>query len=174
MGLPGITRSIRLTRGDLDDMLRPAIAETVSATRRVLDSAGVAPADLAAIVLVGGSSRIPLVSELLSAEFGRPLALDNHPKHDVALGAAIRGTAAARPAAARPAPTPAQTGPAVTAAAAAGSRDHARHPGGELDDRRLPVRHPGGGRVHRRRAGRAAHLHRDRRRTGARPRPSAR
>ena len=118
VGLPGITRSIRLTRGDLDDMLRPAIAETVAATRRVLDSAGVAPADLAAIVLVGGSSRIPLVSEMLSAEFGRPLALDNHPKHDVALGAAIRGTAAARPAAARPAPTPAQTGPAVAAAAA--------------------------------------------------------
>ena len=111
VGLPGITRSIRLTRGDLDDMLRPAIGETVAATRRVLDSAGVAPADLAAIVLVGGSSRIPLVSEMLSAEFGRPLALDNHPKHDVALGAAIRGTPAARPAAARPAPTPAQTGP---------------------------------------------------------------
>ena len=61
-------------------------------------------------MLVGGSSRIPLVSEMLSAEFGRPLAIDNHPKHDVALGAAIRGTPAARPAAARPAPTPAQTG----------------------------------------------------------------
>jgi hypothetical protein len=120
VALPGITKSVRLTRGDLDDMLRPAIAETVSATRRVLDSAGVDPGDLAAIVLVGGSSRIPLVSEMLSAEFGRPLALDNHPKHDVALGAAIRGTAAARPAAARPASPPAQTGPAVAAAAAAG------------------------------------------------------
>ena len=162
VALPGITRSVRLTRGELDDMLRPAIGETVAATRRVLDSAGVDPADLAAIVLVGGSSRIPLVSEMLSAEFGRPLALDNHPKHDVALGAAIRGTAAARPAAARPAPTPAQTGPAVAAAAAARGgrpRDHARHPGGRPDDRRHPVRHPGGGRVHRRghrrRAGRA-------------------
>jgi molecular chaperone DnaK len=119
VGLPGITRSIRLTRGDLDDMLRPAIGETVAATRRVLESAGVDPADLAAIVLVGGSSRIPLVSEMLSAEFGRPLALDNHPKHDVALGAAIRGTPAARTAAARQAPPPAQTGPAVGAAAAA-------------------------------------------------------
>ena len=116
VALPGITRSIRLTRGDLDDMLRPAIAETVSATRRVLDSAGVAPADLAAIVLVGGSSRIPLVSEMLSAEFGRPLAIDNHPKHDVALGAAIRGTPAARPAAARPASPPAAAAAAVVGA----------------------------------------------------------
>ena len=95
---------MRLTRGEFDDMLRPAIGETVAATRRVLDSAGVEPGDLSAIVLVGGSSRIPLVSEMLSAAFGRPLALDNHPKHDVALGAAIRGTPAAQP----PAPAPAR------------------------------------------------------------------
>ena len=88
---------MRLTRGEFDDMLRPAIGETVSATRRVLESSGVEPGDLSAIVLVGGSSRIPLVSEMLSAAFGRPLALDNHPKHDVALGAAIRGTPAAQP-----------------------------------------------------------------------------
>ena len=88
VALPGINRSVRLTRGELNDMLRPAIGETVAAMRRVLASAGVQPADLSAILLVGGSSRIPLVSELLSGEFGRPLALDNHPKHDVALGAA--------------------------------------------------------------------------------------
>ena len=151
VALPGITRSIRLTRGDLDDMLRPAIAETVSATRRVLDSAGVAPADLAAIVLVGGSSRIPLVSEMLSAEFGRPLAIDNHPKHDVALGAAIRGTPAARPAAARPAPTPAQTGRRSAGGGRGGRslpadrpRDRARDRGGGPADRRHRVPHPGG------------------------------
>ena len=78
-------------------MLRPAIAETVSAMRRVLDSCRVTAADVSAMVLVGGSSRIPLVSQMLSAAFGRPLALDNHPKHDVALGAAIRGTPAAQP-----------------------------------------------------------------------------
>jgi molecular chaperone DnaK len=121
VALPGITKSVRLTRGDLDDMLRPAIAETVSATRRVLDSARVDPGDLAAIVLVGGSSRIPLVSEMLSAEFSRPLAIDNHPKHDVALGAAIRGTPAARPAAARPAPTPTAAQTAAAAAVGAGA-----------------------------------------------------
>ena len=85
-------------------MLRPAIGETVAAMRRVLASAGVQPADLSAILLVGGSSRIPLVSELLSGEFGRPLALDNHPKHDVALGAATPATPAADPRPAEPAP----------------------------------------------------------------------
>src|SRR5689334_6071862 len=116
VALPGITRSVRLTRGEFDDMLRPAIAETVSAMRRVLEASGVGAADVAAMVLVGGSSRIPLVSEMLSAAFGRPLALDNHPKHDVALGAAIRGTPAARPAAARSASPPAAAAAAVVGA----------------------------------------------------------
>jgi len=115
VALPGITRSVRLTRGEFDDMLRPAIAETVAAMRRVLESCGVTAADVSAMVLVGGSSRIPLVSEMLSAAFGRPLALDNHPKHDVALGAAIRGTPAAQP----QGPPPARAdGQAATAAAA--------------------------------------------------------
>ena len=41
------------------------------------------------MLLVGGSSRIPLVSQLVTAELGRPTALDIHPKHTVALGAAI-------------------------------------------------------------------------------------
>ena len=96
--LPGVaTTSVRLTRDEFEDMLRPAIGETVSAMRRVLQSAEVSAADVTAMVLVGGSSRIPLVSEMLSAAFARPLALDNHPKHDVALGAAIRGTPAAQP-----------------------------------------------------------------------------
>ena len=85
-------------------MLRPAIGETVAAMRRVLASAGVQPADVSAILLVGGSSRIPLVSELLSGEFGRPLALDNHPKHDVALGAATPATPATESRPAEPAP----------------------------------------------------------------------
>ena len=119
VALPGITRSVRLTRGEFDDMLRPAIAETVSAMRRVLEASGVGAADVAAMVLVGGSSRIPLVSEMLSAAFGRPLALDNHPKHDVALGAAIRGTPAAQPAGVAAAGAPGRVAAAARAPGAA-------------------------------------------------------
>ncbi|HEX7095019.1 MAG TPA: Hsp70 family protein, partial [Acidimicrobiales bacterium] len=51
-------------------------------------SAGVTPADLNAVVLAGGSSRIPLVAEMVRAESGRLVALDAHPEHTVALGAA--------------------------------------------------------------------------------------
>ena len=170
VALPGITRSVRLTRGELDDMLRPAIGETVAATRRVLDSAGVEPGDLAAIVLVGGSSRIPLVSEMLSAAFGRPLALDNHPKHDVALGAAIRGTPAAQRA------VPAR--PASAAGADRAPAANRRGPAAAAADAQLDVRrrltlgrtptYTGAA------AAGAPGPPAGRRRTGARPRSSAR
>ena len=83
---------VRLTRGEFEDLVRPSIDETIASLRRVLASAAVPPEELAAILLVGGSSRIPLVSEMLSGAFGRPLALDAHPKHDVAIGAAWFGT----------------------------------------------------------------------------------
>src|SRR5262249_5510980 len=43
---------------------------------------------LAAVLLAGGSSRIPLVSEIVSEAFGRPVRVSLHPKHTVALGAA--------------------------------------------------------------------------------------
>ena len=67
-------------------MIRPALAETIAATTRALRSAHLQPAQLRSILLVGGSSRIPLVSEMLHREFSVPTALDIHPKHDIALG----------------------------------------------------------------------------------------
>jgi molecular chaperone DnaK len=102
--LPGLQTDIRITRGEFESMIRPTLRETVEALRRALDSAGVHAGDLSAVLLVGGSSRIPLVAELVSAELGRPVAVDAHPKHAVALGAAL--LAAGLPAATTPAPSP--------------------------------------------------------------------
>jgi molecular chaperone DnaK len=85
--LPGLATVLRLNRAELEGLIGPALNETVDALRRSLRSADVPPDSLSAIVLVGGSSRIPLVGELLHRSFGAPTALDTHPKHDVALGA---------------------------------------------------------------------------------------
>jgi len=85
--LPGLQTQVRLTRTELEDALRPALRETVSSLQRAIEASGVAVSGVKAIVLAGGSSRIPLVNELVS-ELGRPVALDAHPKHTVALGAA--------------------------------------------------------------------------------------
>jgi hypothetical protein len=90
--LPGVSTGVRLVRSEFEAVIQPTIADTIGAMRRALQSAEVDASELSAIVLVGGSSRIPLISQLLVAEFGCPLAIDTHPKHDVALGAALVAT----------------------------------------------------------------------------------
>ena len=86
--LPKLQTEVRLTRSEFEDMIRPAISATIEALRRALLSAGVTPDHLSTVLLVGGSSRIPLVSQMVSAELGRPTAVDAHPKHAIVLGAA--------------------------------------------------------------------------------------
>ncbi len=87
--LPNVQTEVRLVRAEFEAMIRPAIGQTIEALRRALRGAGVTPDDLAAVLLVGGSSKIPLVAQLVAAEVGRPIAVDIHPKHTVAMGAAI-------------------------------------------------------------------------------------
>lgn len=87
VALPGINTSVRVNRSELEALIRPSLSQTVGAMGRALRSAGVDSGDLHAIVLIGGSSRIPLVTQLLRAAFDAPTALDIHPKHDIALGA---------------------------------------------------------------------------------------
>ncbi|MGH8929368.1 MAG: Hsp70 family protein [Egibacteraceae bacterium] len=87
--LPDRRAQVRLTRDEFEEMIRPEITHTIEALRHALDSARIAPDGVSVVLLVGGSSRIPLVAEMVSAELGRPVAVDAHPKHAVALGAAL-------------------------------------------------------------------------------------
>ena len=89
VAVPGITDTIRLTRVEFEALIRPAIGESIAALRRALRSADVTPEDVQGILLVGGSSRVPLVAQMVTSELGRPVAVDAHPKHGVALGAAV-------------------------------------------------------------------------------------
>jgi hypothetical protein len=91
--LPGIQSQVRLVRAELEDLIRPQVAQTIDALRRALRSADVAAEELDAVLLVGGSSRIPLVAQLVSAELGRPVAVDADPTAAIALGAALSALA---------------------------------------------------------------------------------
>jgi molecular chaperone DnaK len=113
--LPNVQTEVRVTRGELEALIRPTLAETVTALERALRSAGRTGADVDHVLLVGGSSRIPLVSELVSSGLGRPVAVDAHPKHAVALGAAI---VAARAGGALPPERPLPPPPGAAAPAA--------------------------------------------------------
>ena len=94
VSLGGVRQRVRLTRAEFEEMVRPELDRTIEAMHRALASAGVDAAQLDAILLAGGSSRIPLVSQLISAEFGRPPAIDADPKVAVAMGAARFGAPA--------------------------------------------------------------------------------
>ena len=86
--LGGVRQRVRLTRAEFEEMIRPELSRTIEALHRALESAAVDGTQLDAILLVGGSSRIPIVSQLISAEFGRAPAIDADPKTTVAIGAA--------------------------------------------------------------------------------------
>ncbi|MFB9740766.1 Hsp70 family protein [Pseudonocardia sulfidoxydans] len=87
--LPGSQGSVRLHRSEFEQMIGPQIDETVAALGRAIASAGLTPEETSAVLLVGGSSRIPLVAQTVSEEFGRPVAVDADPKNAIAKGAAI-------------------------------------------------------------------------------------
>ena len=88
VALPNQRTEVRLTRSEFEDMIRPTLVDTLDAVHRSLDSAAVRREQVKSVLLVGGSSRIPLVGQMLVADLQRPVAIDVHPKHAVALGAA--------------------------------------------------------------------------------------
>ncbi|MEO5723636.1 MAG: Hsp70 family protein [Ilumatobacteraceae bacterium] len=85
--LPTGRQQVTITAEELQELITPPIAETLKAVRRALRSAQVAPADVSRILLVGGSSRIPVIRTRIEHELGIATAGDIHPKHAVALGA---------------------------------------------------------------------------------------
>jgi hypothetical protein len=115
--LPNVRTEVRLTRSEFEDMIEPALSQTIEALSRALNGADVEAASLSRVLLVGGSSRIPLVAQSVSAALGRPVSVDAHPKHSVAVGAVLalaearrareaRKARQAAEAANRPAPPP--------------------------------------------------------------------
>ncbi|BDV31936.1 Hsp70 family protein [Microbacterium terricola] len=88
---------IRLTRAELEGMIEDGIGRTVDIVASLLESASLAPEDLTAILLTGGSSRIPRVAQQLSERFDRPVAVDADPKAVISLGAARAIAGAERP-----------------------------------------------------------------------------
>ncbi|HSK60088.1 MAG TPA: Hsp70 family protein, partial [Actinomycetospora sp.] len=87
--LPTRHEEVTVTRAEFEAMVRTPIDSTVAALRRALESAGVRPDALTAVLLVGGSSRIPLVGRMVADALGCRTVVDSHPKHAVALGAAV-------------------------------------------------------------------------------------
>ncbi|MBB5914104.1 hypothetical protein BJY24_002971 [Nocardia transvalensis] len=65
-------RDIRLVRDDLEELLRPPLTESMALVHEALRRAGITPDAVGRILLAGGGGAIPLLTELISAEFGIP------------------------------------------------------------------------------------------------------
>ena len=84
-----------ITRAQYEDLIAPVIARTAAPVKQALKDAGLTPADIDEVVMVGGSTRIPAVRALVTELFdlaarGRKLHTELNPDEVVALGAAVQ------------------------------------------------------------------------------------
>jgi len=78
------------TREELDAMTKDWIAKTLKCCRQAMLDSGLAVEDLDAVVLVGGSTRMPAVREAVADFFKMTLDVTQHPDEAIALGATIQ------------------------------------------------------------------------------------
>ena len=81
---------VRLSRARFETLAAPLFDQTITECRKVMEESKLSPADIDEVVMVGGSSRIPRVKELVKEFFGRPLNHAFNPDEVVAIGAAIQ------------------------------------------------------------------------------------
>jgi molecular chaperone HscA len=83
-------KSVRITREEFDALIQPLVARTLDSCRQALQDAKLTAADIDAVVMVGGSTRVPFVKDSVKALFGRELFDSLNPDEVVALGAAVQ------------------------------------------------------------------------------------
>jgi molecular chaperone DnaK len=81
---------VELTRGKFEELVRDLVEATVEPTEQALRDAGLSPADIDRVLLVGGSTRIPAVQEKIRQIFKKNPDRSVNPDEAVALGAAIQ------------------------------------------------------------------------------------
>lgn len=81
----------KITRAKFESLISDLVASTIKTVQGVLKDAGLNTSDINEIVMVGGSTRVPLVQEEMKKFFGKELNKSVNPDEVVALGAAIQG-----------------------------------------------------------------------------------
>jgi len=86
----GKTFELELTRGMLDALIRPVVDRTMTPVKRALADAELKPEQMDEVVLVGGTTRTPLIRRTVQDFFGRAPHTELNPDEVVALGAAVQ------------------------------------------------------------------------------------
>ena len=82
---------LSLTRAKFEDLVRDLVESTKEPVRKALKDANLSVSDIDKVLLVGGSTRIPMVQELVKNELGKEPSKGVNPDEVVAMGAAIQG-----------------------------------------------------------------------------------
>ncbi len=80
----------KVTRADLDSLTKDWISKTIRCCRQAMLDSGLSVSELDAVVLVGGSTRMPAVRQAVSEFFEREVDTTQHPDEAIALGATIQ------------------------------------------------------------------------------------
>ena len=99
INLPFITQTesgpvhmdINLTKAKFEDLCRDLFDSTLEPVRKALKDANLKASDIDEVILVGGSTRIPYIQELVKKELGKEPNISVNPDEVVAMGAAIQG-----------------------------------------------------------------------------------
>ena len=95
ISLPFITADLNyettLTRAKFESLISDLVDSTLEPVRKALKDAKLKASDIDKVILVGGSTRIPMVQELVKKELGKEPSKEVNPDEVVAMGAAIQG-----------------------------------------------------------------------------------
>lgn len=82
--------TLAITKQQFDNLIQPLVDKTIACCKNALKDAGLQTKEIDVIVMVGGSTRVPLVKHSISSFFGKPVNDTVNPDEVVALGAAIQ------------------------------------------------------------------------------------
>ena len=82
---------VKMSRSKLEQLCEDLVSRTFEPLRRALSDAGKRPGDINEVILVGGSTRMPMVQQKVEEFFGKPPHKGVNPDEVVAMGAAIQG-----------------------------------------------------------------------------------
>jgi molecular chaperone DnaK len=83
--------TMKLSRAKLESLVEPLVQRTIAPLKQALADAGLTPAGVDEVVLVGGSTRMPRVQQVVKEYFGKEPHKGVNPDEVVAIGAAVQG-----------------------------------------------------------------------------------
>jgi molecular chaperone DnaK len=103
-GGAALSLEFRISRTEVEAMITPMVDRALVLTEQVLSDAGLSAKNIDEVILVGGSTRVPLIHRRVGEQFGKKPRVDLDPMEVVAMGAAIQANSLAAPGSS---PTPA-------------------------------------------------------------------